>query len=337
MALSDVILGRTAAPPTVDVAGSLGAGSRTGSQFGALARQAQQQKQRFADETNQNKLIEMANGLNTALTFGPGQAQDDILKSVLSTATPGTAPAVALSNVLSNPNPIEKQNLLQKMVQNAQQRGLLGAMPKAEKTAEQIEREVAEKEKTQDIKEFEYGLLHPEFALRKKEEKDAEQTRLAGSKSFKNSMDLRKEFLSQSADYQKVRDAYTRVQGSTENPSPAGDLSLIFNYMKMLDPGSVVRESEFSTAASAGSYGERIKAAADRIMSGERLTESMRQDFLDKSKVLMTGIENQHKKREKSYKTIAERNKLNPEEVVIDVTAPTGQVLNFDSQGNLIQ
>ena len=180
----------------------------------------------------------------------------------------------------------------------------------------------AKDDRTTSIKEYEYGVKNPKFALAQKEKADKAKTKAAAGKGFKNSMDLRKEFTAQSADFQKVRDAYTRVVGSTENPSPAGDLSLIFNYMKMLDPGSVVRESEFATAAAAGSYGERIKAATQKVVSGERLSPKMRADFVDKSGVLMKGIQAQHKKREISYRGIAEKNNLDPNEVVVDLLPP---------------
>lgn len=296
---------------------------------GLLAQQATQQAAKFKEETDQNKLIDMANDLNTALAVGRGVEQDNILKNALSKATPGTAPAISINAALSNPNPEEKEKLLKMMVDNAQQRGLLKPRPEATKTPEQIEREIKVKErqaeasgKTEDIKEFEYAEANPDFALKKREAEALSAIRKSAGKSFKNASDLRKEFISQSSDYQKVRDAYTRVSGSASNPSAAGDLSLIFNYMKMLDPGSVVRESEFATAAAAGSFGERIKAVAGKVAAGERLSEAMRKDFVDKSAVLMKGIENQHKKREKSYKEIATRNKLNPDEVVIDLTAP---------------
>ena len=64
-------------------------------------------------------------------------------------------------------------------------------------------------------------------------------------------------FEANSSDFFKVRDAFNRVVTSAEDPSAAGDLALIFNFMKTLDPGSVVRESEFSTAAQAGSFLDR--------------------------------------------------------------------------------
>jgi hypothetical protein len=177
-------------------------------------------------------------------------------------------------------------------------------------------------DRTTAIKEFEYGEKNPKFALAQKNKADKAATKSATGKTFKESSDLRKEFLSQSKEFQKVRDSYTRVVGSTQEPSPAGDLSLIFNYMKMLDPGSVVRESEFATAASTGSYGQRIQASVQKVLSGERLAPEMRADFVKKAGVLFNGMQKQHSKREKSYKGIAAKNNLPVEEVVVDITAP---------------
>lgn len=109
----------------------------------------------------------------------------------------------------------------------------------------------------------------------------------------KAEQDLRKEFsgLPANKDFSAQSQAFGRVIASTDNPSPAGDLALIFNYMKLLDPGSVVRESEFATAAASGSYGERIQAAVNRVNTGERLSDDMRQDFLKRSEMLYNEAE----------------------------------------------
>lgn len=48
-----------------------------------------------------------------------------------------------------------------------------------------------------------------------------------------------------------VGTGYEKVNAAANDPSPAGALSLIFGYMKMLDPGSVVRETEFKNAEEA--------------------------------------------------------------------------------------
>jgi len=94
---------------------------------------------------------------------------------------------------------------------------------------------------------------------------------------------IRKEFTSATNTFVMVDEAYGRIAASAENPSAAGDLSMIFNYMKMLDPGSVVRESEFATARGAASVPERFKATYSKVLSGEMLSPATRQDFVSRA------------------------------------------------------
>jgi hypothetical protein len=101
------------------------------------------------------------------------------------------------------------------------------------------------------------------------------------SKEFANEKDLFAQY--SAADpvktYGTVRDAYERVRQSAALDTGAGDMGLIYGYMKMLDPGSVVRESEFAMAAQTGSYGEQIQGLVQRVLTGERLTPSQRRAF----------------------------------------------------------
>ena len=54
----------------------------------------------------------------------------------------------------------------------------------------------------------------------------------------------------------------------------------------MLDPDSVVRESEFATAANSAGVPERIRATWNRVSSGERLSQKTRLDFMSRSQKL---------------------------------------------------
>lgn len=129
---------------------------------------------------------------------------------------------------------------------------------------------------------------------------------------------LRQEFINQSKTFVEVRDSYNRIKESVKKPSAAGDLSLIFNYMKMLDPGSVVRESEFATAAAAGSYGERIKAAVDQAMSGKKLSDEMRNDFAGRADMLYEQQQGSHDKLKKEYDRLSKELGVEPSQVIID-------------------
>lgn len=83
--------------------------------------------------------------------------------------------------------------------------------------------------------------------------------------------------------FKTVEESFKRIQSVTRKPSAAGDIALIFNFMKMLDPGSTVREGEFAVAASAAGLPERIIQAAVRVDNGERLSANQRSDFLSQS------------------------------------------------------
>jgi len=110
--------------------------------------------------------------------------------------------------------------------------------------------------------------------------------------------------------------AYGRVISSVQDPSPAGDLALIFNYMKVLDPGSVVREGEFATAQNAGSVDDRTRGLYNRIMSGERLSEAQRADFADRATRLYSGAEQQYQDISEQYGAFARSAGLPPEQVI---------------------
>jgi len=118
---------------------------------------------------------------------------------------------------------------------------------------------------------------------------------------------LRKDYEGSQAtkDFQKQSGAYDRVVTSADKASAAGDLALIFNFMKVLDPGSVVRESEFATAAQARAAltraekdGTRIPAvvaqAMQRLETGQLLLPEQRNDFLIRAGMLYQGAANQH-------------------------------------------
>ena len=94
--------------------------------------------------------------------------------------------------------------------------------------------------------------------------------------------DLRREFLGLPAvkEFQTIAASYRNVVATANNDSAAGDLSLIFSFMKILDPNSVVREQEFANAQNAAGYPDIIRNALNRINTGERLSERQRADFV---------------------------------------------------------
>ncbi len=135
---------------------------------------------------------------------------------------------------------------------------------------------------------------------------------------------FRKEYNDQTKPYQEVKSAYGRVLSSED--SAVGDLSLIFGYMKMLDPGSVVREGEFATAQNAAGVPERIMNIYNKVATGQRLSPSQRDSFKGQAK----GLYNSALEGEKTVRTGLERISkgygLNTENIFYSATeqAPAG-------------
>lgn len=135
-------------------------------------------------------------------------------------------------------------------------------------------------------------------------------------KEFKNTKALRGEFTKATSNFASINDSFGRISVSAKDPSAAGDLSLIFNYMKMLDPESVVRESEFATAAATASLMERAKGVYTKMTGGRRLSDAQRKDFVDRSKLLFKEADRIHGGRRKQFEGLAKRAGLDPANVV---------------------
>ena len=127
---------------------------------------------------------------------------------------------------------------------------------------------------------------------------------------------LRGEFNTLIKPYQLVNQAYGRVKVSADNPSAAGDLSLIFNYMKMLDPGSTIREGEFATAQNSTSVPGQIQARYNQLMSGERMNVTQREDFVNRADSLYKAAQQNAEKTAQAYTLIATKAGVDTDAVI---------------------
>lgn len=208
----------------------------------------------------------------------------------------------------------------------------------------EIEKTNAETEKTRA--ETPYAGL-PEAA---KEYVFTQQNPEAANSSFFKDTDkkntgetkLREEFNKLTKDYRTVGDSYSRILKVSDKPSAAGDLSLIFNYMKMLDPNSVVRESEFSNAENARAWFSEtgaptaIALAYEKARTGQRLLPEQRADFVNMAGNLMKAQQASFIASAKQFRRLAEERGYNPDNVVFDPYASLskGNEKGNDNQAN---
>jgi hypothetical protein len=126
--------------------------------------------------------------------------------------------------------------------------------------------------------------IDPQAQRKAATEKQLKADLKASDTVFDRAKKLRAEITTASTEFNKINSAFGRIEASSTDPSAAGDLALIFNFMKMLDPGSVVRESEFATAANAAGVPDRIRNLFNKVLTGERLGLEQRKDFLNQAK-----------------------------------------------------
>lgn len=139
-----------------------------------------------------------------------------------------------------------------------------------------------------------------------------------GQKGFDNTLKLRGDFRSEPVykAHQEMSSAYAQIKQSLKQASPAGDLAGATKIMKLLDPGSVVRESELGMAMAASGLLDRVENYATNILKGTKLTPTQRQDFQRLADALYAESVKGYNAKRGEYQGIAERNQLSVPDVL---------------------
>lgn len=164
--------------------------------------------------------------------------------------------------------------------------------------------------------------LGQQIAIAPKKASDLEAER---EKLWADATGLRKEFTTATKPYADQNSAYGRVIASAQDPSPAGDLALIFNYMKVLDPGSTVREGEFAQVGAAGGLPTQVQRLYEQWATGNKLTLSQREDVVDRATRLFKQASKEHKITAMEFERLAKSRGVKPGDVIFErqtVTPP---------------
>ena len=122
-------------------------------------------------------------------------------------------------------------------------------------------------------------------------------------------------------DYQPIAEqtfSIQRLRASEDNA--AGDLALIFNYMKMLDPRSAVKETEFANAQNAAGVEDRVRNVYNKVKNGEFLSVDQRKEFRGQAEKLYEPYKKQGDQLKAAYTAGAKRNGLDPLSILISVS-----------------
>ena len=123
---------------------------------------------------------------------------------------------------------------------------------------------------------------------------------------------LRGEYSKRTEDLSAAERNFSIIETSAADNSGAGDIALVTSFMKMLDPGSVVRETEFATAANTGGLLAKLKSAVTKIEDGKFLSPEQRTDFQRLAGKYLEAANAQEQGVQSSYQAIIDNYGLNP-------------------------
>lgn len=113
-----------------------------------------------------------------------------------------------------------------------------------------------------------------------------------------------------------IAKTYKVMENAVQNPSAAGDISLVFNYFKTIDPASTVREGEYATIINSGSVPERIKNYAQQLQSGRKLNEDQRNDLLNTARQNVLALAPQVNQTVNLYRNLVTSLKEDPDKII---------------------
>jgi hypothetical protein len=164
-----------------------------------------------------------------------------------------------------------------------------------------------------------------------------DQAKLAKAKDFSGKapsvQDLRKEFNSNKIvqDTGKVSSAVSRMSVAWDeyqkNPDRkslnALDQALVITFNKMLDPGSVVRESEFARTPQGQALLARLEGYKDKIgKGGVGLTDDSRRDIVEVANQLLQGQMKEYDKVKSQFTNEANIYGYDPNRIITTYGSP---------------
>lgn len=146
-------------------------------------------------------------------------------------------------------------------------------------------------------------------------------------------MKLADDYRAQSKEFAASKSAHEQLTATlgSATTSPAATLAAATKFMKILDPGSVVRESELGMALAASGVIDRAMNYVSTLQSGQKLTPTQAADFKKISDQMFQASQRVQQTIDKDYQLKAKQYGLRPEMVTQDL----GQNANVTSWESL--
>jgi len=111
--------------------------------------------------------------------------------------------------------------------------------------------------------------------------------KVSGADKQKLEDGYRAEYTKSAAPYKAMQEAMSSIFASAALANPAGDVALVTQFRKLLDPTSVVRESEFAQTAEAGGLITKLQAELSKVSGTGLIAQETRDQIVTLGRELM--------------------------------------------------
>lgn len=135
----------------------------------------------------------------------------------------------------------------------------------------------------------------------RRDEEDKALARMEGQQEFK--------------DYATVNQAFKSAKQAVANPTPAGDVSLVYNFITSMDPRTGVKEGEVALAGNIVGVSQMLKNKIDRLETGKALgpeASATRKEILEIISRKNLTLEKTVKEMGRNNYTISKSRRLDP-------------------------
>jgi len=110
---------------------------------------------------------------------------------------------------------------------------------------------------------------------------------VSGADKQKLEDSYRGEYTKSAAPYKAMQEAMSSIFAAAALANPAGDVALVTQFRKLLDPTSVVRESEFAQTAEAGGLITKLQAELSKVSGTGLIAQETRDQIVTLGRELM--------------------------------------------------
>jgi hypothetical protein len=181
------------------------------------------------------------------------------------------------------------------------------------KTDDLPKRRALEEERN-TIQAIEADIKRDEIALRRQgQTQTAEHQTRTAEQSFLG------EWNKVATPYRDISDAYSMIEsGGKGTPGPAADQLIVNGFLRMLDPKTGIRDGERRDFLTSGGLLQKIQRGEAYVTGTTQLRPEFKKDILARTRDAYNQAMTDYDQRMVDFRGIAERQKLDPNNVVVD-------------------